>query len=250
MRRGVQVLLCIMEGTLPELRLASRGSGELILRRRGPLWHCSTVKVVTQKVLSGVVCAVLLWGGTLRASAGSSPRAPTAAAANAGSAAALVALERMEQQARRGQWEEVLQSLWALEAEIASKAPLLVVDHQVLSAPPRDFGMYVPLVGEVRGSEVILYAQVRNHGLRTVHGHHELHLVTDLVFLDEQGRELRRFNSYGESRYSTRFPHRDTMVVVALNARGLGSGTFRVRLVIHDRIAKKEASVDFAFAVP
>jgi hypothetical protein len=156
-----------------------------------------------------------------------------------------------EKQAAAGKWGDAAATARALEATAAAKAPLEVVDVQLLGAPPEGLGMYTPLPdARARGPEVYLYAQVRNHGLRETHGFFELHLVSELVIYDASGAELARDTNFGESRFTARVPHRDTFVVIALRPAGLPSGEYRVQLVLHDEIGKKSGKGETRLVVP
>jgi hypothetical protein len=153
--------------------------------------------------------------------------------------------------AAAGRWREAAAEARKLETAAAQKAPLEIPDIQLLAAPPEGLGMYTPLAdGVARGKEVYLYAQVRNHGMREALGFFELHLVSELVFFDAEGTEVARDKSFGESRYAARVPQRDTFVVIALSPKGLPSGAYRIQLVLHDEIGKKEGTGEVRLKVP
>ena len=148
-------------------------------------------------------------------------------------------------------WVQAAATNRRLDRLIADLAPLEVPDIQVLAVPPQGLGMYTPLYkGVVRSPEILIYAQVRNHGLRSVHGFYELHLVSDLVVLDAAGKELGRDEALGESRYTARAMHRDTFVLIAVRTQGLPAGKYRIRLILHDRISKKRAQAETPFVIP
>jgi hypothetical protein len=147
-------------------------------------------------------------------------------------------------------WAKARAAAQALEAVIARLSPLEIVECVPLAGPPEGLGMYHPLVlGEVKGEELWLYAQVRNHGMRQVAGFWELHLVSDLVIFDGQGKEIARDVGFGESRFNARAEQRDTFVVIALRTKGLPKGDYRARLILHDRIGQKDAQADVAFHI-
>ena len=143
----------------------------------------------------------------------------------------------------KGRWSDAAELAYRLERLAAARAPLRIVDLQVLATPPDGLGLYsAPYGGKIGGAEVYLYAQVRNHTLRQVAGRHQLHLVSDLVVLDAQGKELARDEALGESRFAARTAHRDTFVVIALRTRGLPVGRYQLKLILHDVLGGKEAS--------
>lgn len=180
----------------------------------------------------------------------SAPSAPSAPAPAKDVDAVQQHTQAVLQHAREGDWAKAAEVTRALEAGLAARAPLEIVDIQVLGGPPQGLGMYTPLFkGQVRGEEVFIYAQVRNHGLREVHGHYELHLATQLVILGEQGKELAREDNFGESRFSARTPHRDTFVVLALRTKGLATGTYRARVTLRDKVGEKQATEEVTFSI-
>jgi hypothetical protein len=160
-------------------------------------------------------------------------------------------VEQLGRAVSSSDWSAAATRARALEARLSALAPLELGDAQVLVEPAAGLGIYTPLPGGVaRQAELYLYAQVRNHGLRQLAGGWELHLVSDLVVLDEEGNELARDEGFGESRFVARAPPRDTFVSIALRVTGLPSGSYRVRLVMHDRVGKKSQSVEIPFRMP
>ena len=134
---------------------------------------------------------------------------------------------------------------------IAGAAPLEIVDAQLMGTPAEGLGMYTPLLdGVAPGPELYVYAQVRNHGLRKEGGWYELYLVSDLIVLDDAGKEIGRDEGFGESRFRARAPHRDTFVNIVFKVQGLPKGGYKLRLVLHDRIGKKDAHVELPFRMP
>jgi hypothetical protein len=162
-----------------------------------------------------------------------------------------VELLGLERAVSRSAWGEAVTLARAIEARLADKAPLEVTDGQALAEPASGLGIYHRLAdGVVRQSELYLYAQVRNHGVRQVTAGHELHLVSDLIVLDALGNELARDDAFGESRFVARAVPRDTFVNIALRVTGLDAGAYVARLVVHDRIGGKSRSVDIPFRMP
>ncbi|MBI5507795.1 MAG: hypothetical protein HY903_03470 [Deltaproteobacteria bacterium] len=139
-----------------------------------------------------------------------------------------------------------------LERAVAVRAPLEVFDGRALIAPAFGLGMYDPVQGGVvRGDELFLYAQVRNHTTRALAGGwYEVQLESDLIVLDAAGAELARDIGFGESRFTARAVHRDTFVNVALRTKGLATGSYRVRLVVHDKATSRTGEVEIPFAIP
>jgi len=157
----------------------------------------------------------------------------------------------LEKQIQAGDWQHAADTARALESAVAQKAPLEIVDLEVMTDAPDALGIYtVPFHNEIRGDSLYVYAQVRNHGIEERAGFYYLHLVSDLVVLDAKGHELARDEALGESYFGARAPHRDTLVVIALRTKGLAPGEYRLRLILHDRIAKKEASREVTFRIP
>jgi hypothetical protein len=147
-------------------------------------------------------------------------------------------------------WAAAVQTLRDMESIISKHAPLEIIDGAILMQPASGLGLYKPVFkGEVKGDELFLYAQVRHHGIRRVHDHFELHLVSDIIVLDKQGKEIARDEGFGESRFSARVPHRDTFVMVALRVKGLAAGRYTVRLVLKDKVANKSTQRDFPFVL-
>jgi len=150
----------------------------------------------------------------------------------------------------RGDWVAVGRVLREIEAGVSQHAPLEVVDGRALLAPAAGLGVYRPLPqNTLRGPEIFLYAQVRNHGQRVVANGFEQHLVTDLEVLGETGESLVRDNAFGVSRFTSRVRHRDTYINVALKAAGLPSGKFTMRLHLRDRVGKKQGQIDIPLVV-
>ena len=95
--------------------------------------------------------------------------------------AALAGTEPIEARLAQSDWPGALQLIRELEARVAARAPLEVLDGQVLSEPAQGLGIYKLLAGGVvPGPELYLYAQVRNHGVRASAAGYELHLSSDL----------------------------------------------------------------------
>jgi hypothetical protein len=160
-------------------------------------------------------------------------------------------LKSLGADAKAGRWSKVARQVRELEMVARREAPLEVTDGQALAAPAEGLGIYKPLEGGVvRASELFLYAQVANHGLRAVEGGYELHLVSDLIVLTEDGTEIARDSGFGESRFTAKAPHRDTFVNVALKVTGLPKGKYRIKLVIHDKVSEKVGSTEIPFAMP
>ena len=176
--------------------------------------------------------------------------------AGAGASPLVERVRELERRVQAGDWAGAAELSREIERAVADRAPLQIVDLQVLGAPPEGLGMYTELFGgEVRGEDLYVYAQVRNHAIRAAHGFHELHLVTDLVLLDAKGAELARDPALGESRFNARTPHRDTFVVIALRTAGLAPGDYRLRVVLHDEIARarggdRSAAKEVSFRIP
>jgi hypothetical protein len=148
-------------------------------------------------------------------------------------------------------WQEAAAIARSVEARVAERAPLEVTEGNALAAPPQGLGMFVPAHGGlIRGGELFLYAEVRNHVLRQTAAGFELHLVSDLVLLNRAGEEVARDPAFAASRFTATTPHRVTFVVVALRTRGLPSGHFTARLLIHDQVGNKSGTVDIPFKVP
>ncbi|OGQ85897.1 MAG: hypothetical protein A2289_24825 [Deltaproteobacteria bacterium RIFOXYA12_FULL_58_15] len=150
-------------------------------------------------------------------------------------------------------WDKAAEWVRLIETRVSERAALEVIDGQVLVKPPAGLGIYERAGGGVvRGDEVYLYAQVRNHQVRQLGEGFELHLVTDLIIYDADAEnvEIARDSGYGESRFVARTPHRDTFVVIALRRKGLPSGAYVVRLVVHDRIGKNRGNIDIPFKIP
>ena len=158
--------------------------------------------------------------------------------------------KELEAALKQRQWAEAAHLGRRIEMLAGIRAPLELVDVAILNAPAEGLGLYSPAFkGEVRGDELYLYAQVRNHGVREVHGFFELHLVSDIVILDGKGKEIARDEGFGESRFSSRVPHRDTFVMIALRVKGLSAGNYRIRLKLHDKVGKKESQRDVPFMI-
>lgn len=175
--------------------------------------------------------------------------AGTAAAAKSGDLPERA--KRLAAEIASGDWTAAAKTARQLERDVATHAPLEIVDIQVLGQLPEGLGLYTPLfAGEVRGEEIFIYAQVRNHGIRTVAGRSELHLVSDLVILDGAGKELARDEAFGESRFNARAVHRDTFVLIGLRTKGLGKGAYEARIVLHDEISKKVTRAAVKFRIP
>lgn len=152
---------------------------------------------------------------------------------------------------KAGRWTEASALARSIEAHIAQMAPLEVFDGQALKEPAMGLGIYERLDdGLVAGEELFLYAQVRNHGLQAKKNGYELVLVSDLIVLDAKGKELARDEGFGESRFTAHARHRDAFVNIALRAKGLPSGKYIARLVVHDRIKRSSGRVDIPFAMP
>ena len=142
-------------------------------------------------------------------------------------------------------WSEALELTRDLERDLVKRAHLEVFHGKVLESPPEGLGMYKEAPGGVvKGKEIFLYAQVRNHGVRQKNKKYEIHLVSDLLVLDAQGAELARDEAFGKSHFFADVAHEQTFVLVALKAAGLPGGDYTMRLVVHDRIGDKSSQVD------
>ena len=156
--------------------------------------------------------------------------------------------EHLKKLIKKNELSAAAAELRTISQEVEKQAPLEIVDARILYKPAEGLGIYKPLpLGRVMGDELYIYAQLRQHNLRQKGNRWELHLVSDLIILDENGAELARDEGFGESRFSARAEHRDTFVNIAVRAVGLPDGDYRVRLVIHDRIGKKSAQVEMPF---
>ncbi len=150
-----------------------------------------------------------------------------------------------------GKYAEAHQRAFLLERKAARKAPLEVSDGQLLKEPAVALGVYKKARSSlVSGKEIYLYAQVRNHRSRKVGKRFELHLVSDLLVLDKEGKELASDKGFGESRYMAFVEHRDTFVNVGLKSTGLPRGDYIFRLVVTDRVGNKSGSVDIPVVMP
>ena len=137
------------------------------------------------------------------------------------------------------------------ERALAEKAPLEVLDGRLLREPAAGLGIYSEVRGgRVAGPEIFLYAHVRNHLSRRVRRGYQLHLVTDLIVLDEAGGVLATDRGFGVSRYTSRTEHRDTFVNIGVKSAGLPPGNYTMRLVIHDRIGGKVGEVEIPVVMP
>ncbi len=161
-------------------------------------------------------------------------------------------LEAIKKATKQKDFLTALERTRELETELAARAPLEIVDLQVLPAPPQGIGMYTPLFkGELHTSkdEIYVYAHVRNHGISKIGGFYHVYLVSDLTLLNDKGEVVAEDPKFGESRYAARVPHRDTLVVIALKSKGIAKGVYTLKLTLHDYIGKKEASRVFEFSV-
>ena len=114
-------------------------------------------------------------------------------------------------------WSEALELTRDLERDLVKRAHLEVFHGKVLESPPEGLGMYKEAPGGVvKGKEIFLYAQVRNHGVRQKNKKYEIHLVSDLLVLDAQGAELARDEAFGKSHFFADVAHEQTFVLVAL----------------------------------
>ena len=143
------------------------------------------------------------------------------------------------------------QEAFKQERALAEKAPLEVLDGRLLRAPAEGLGIYREAPrGRVRGPEIFRYAHVRNHLSRRVRQGYQLHLVTDLIVLDEEGGVLASDKAFGVSRYTSRTEHRDTFVNIGVKSAGLPPGNYTMRLVIHDRVGGKVGKVEIPVVMP
>ncbi|MEE8409291.1 MAG: hypothetical protein V3T05_06785 [Myxococcota bacterium] len=160
-------------------------------------------------------------------------------------------IERLPDLIKAGRWTEASALARSIEARIANLAPLEVLDGQALREPALGLGIYERLDGGVvHREELFLYAQIRNHGLQAKKNGFELVLVSDLIILDATGKELARDEGFGQSRFTARAEHRDTFVNIALRVKGLPSGKYTARLVVHDRIKGSSGRIEIPFAMP
>lgn len=152
---------------------------------------------------------------------------------------------------KAGDWQQASRQAARLEQKLGELAPLEIVDLQILASPPQGLGMYQPLTGgKAYVDEVFIYAHVRNHGHRRIGDFWQLHLSSDLRILDAKGKALAEEKNFGQSQYSARVAHRDTMVVIALRIKGLDPGAYTLELGLHDRISKKKTQGRVPFIVP
>ena len=149
-----------------------------------------------------------------------------------------------------GKWTEAAALTTKLDRAIAAKAPLIVVDGHVLYEPPQGYGLYNAAAdGVPTNDELILYAEVHEHGLRQTTNGFELYLTSDLIVLDSEGHELARDENFGEQRFTAKAANRDTFVTAAVSTKGLPTGRYVARWVIHDRVGEKVATTDIPFGI-
>ena len=85
--------------------------------------------------------------------------------------------------------------------------------------------MYRPLrSATIDGDEIYVYAEVGNHALRHIRSFATTHLTTFA-------------------------PYREAFVTIAVRARGIPPGEYKMRVTIEDRIGGKTASGELPFTV-
>ena len=151
----------------------------------------------------------------------------------------------------KGDWGRAHHSATDLERQLAKKAPLEVLDGQLLAGPAAGLGIYEPAANaQIRGEDIYLYAHVRNQVSRKSARGYELFLETDLLVLDRKGEVLAEDRGFGVSRFHSRSEHRDTFVNIGVKSKGLPPGDYIFRLIIHDRFGGKEGSVEIPVVMP
>jgi hypothetical protein len=149
-----------------------------------------------------------------------------------------------------GAWSDAAVINAKLDRAIAAKAPLVVSDGHVLYDPPQGLGLYNAAADNTpKTDELILYAEVHEHGLRETANGFELYLTSDLIVYDSDNHELARDEGFGEQRFTAKAPHRDTFVTAAVSTKGLPSGRYVAKWVIHDKIGQKVATAVIPFGV-
>ncbi len=140
---------------------------------------------------------------------------------------------------------------YLLEREVADKAPLQVLDGQLLVKPASGLGIYEKAPkNRIAGEEIYIYAQIRNHKSQRSTLGYQLHLVSDLVVFDQSGNRLAADQGFGESRFIASVEHRDTFINIALKSKGLPAGAYVFRLVVHDKVGSKSGFVDIQVVKP
>jgi hypothetical protein len=113
------------------------------------------------------------------------------------------------------------------------------------------FGIYEPLKNPTLGSsgQLLIYLEPINPFLERKNGQYEFWMSVDMALLDTGGRVIQEMKDMQPMHCTSKSPIMDIFVQVSLNLEGAPSGTYTVRITLHDNLRKASVVREESFSV-